>query len=285
MDAAALAHHMRFAGEDQVRLEAVSRAACSGADIALISRGGYGLTRILGGLPYRVLDKAVSKGLKLVGLSDFTAMQTAMLAKTGTPSWAGPSLIEDFGAEEGVDEIAQACFDDVICGQAEGTGWRLPAKSVAALAKSVKGDVQEGVMLANRATLWGGNLSVLCSLLGTPWFPQVKGGVLFIEDVNEHPYRVERSLSQLHMAGVLKQQKAILFGSFTGFKPVAGYDRGFGLDSVMDRVRREAKVPVLAGLPFGHVRTKVMLPVGRKVDLVVQGREALMFWEHDHHSH
>ncbi len=274
---------MRFAGDDETRLEAIKRAAASGADLALISRGGYGLTRILDRLPYKALAKAVVNGTKFVGISDFTAMQLAMLSKTGTCSWAGPSLIEDFGAEAAVDEITQACFDDMMTGQAEGTGWRLPAKNLSALAQSVKGDVSDGVMLARRATLWGGNLSVLCALLGTPWFPRVKGGVLFIEDVNEHPYRIERALSQLHMAGVLKEQKAILFGTFTRFKSVPGYDRGFGLESVTDWIQRSAKVPVLTGLPFGHVPTKVMLPVGQKVDLIVQGREALMFWEHAHH--
>lgn len=283
VDSAALTHHMRFAGDDEARVEAIKRAAASGADVALISRGGYGLTRILDKLPYRAIDKAADGGTQFVGLSDFTAMQLAMLAQTGTCSWAGPALIEDFGVETDVDEITQACFDEMLTEQAEGTGWRLPAKNLASLAKSLKGDIHEGVMLAHHATLWGGNLSVLCSLLGTPWFPKIEGGVLFVEDVNEHPYRIERALSQLHMAGVLKTQKAILFGAFTRFKPVPGYDRGFGLESVMERVQRESRVPVLAGLPFGHVPTKVMLPVGRSVDLIVQGKEALMFWEHAHH--
>jgi muramoyltetrapeptide carboxypeptidase len=130
------------------------------------------------------------------------------------------------------------------------------------------------------APLWGGNLTVLTSLLGTPYFPQVKGGVLFIEDVGEHPYRVERMLTQLLLAGVLAQQKAVLFGQFTNYKLVPNHDKGFRLSTVIEWLRSQIKAPVLTGLPFGHVRTKVLLPVGAKIDLVTEGRDTLMVWGH-----
>jgi muramoyltetrapeptide carboxypeptidase len=135
------------------------------------------------------------------------------------------------------------------------------------------------------ATLWGGNLCVLTSLLGTPYFPQVEKGVLFIEDTNEHPYRIERMLDQLRMAGVLARQRAIVFGQFTGMRKVPGYDRGFGFDAVVDRLRAMLKVPVLTGLPFGHVPTKVLLPVGAKVELAAEGRDVFMVWGHRHGGH
>src|SRR5690606_27865866 len=116
------------------------------------------------------------------------------------------------------------------------------------------------------ATLWGGNLRVLVSLLGTPYFPAVDKGVLFLEDVGEHPYRIERMLDQLRHAGVLGRQKAVVLGQFTGFRAVP-HDRGFKLQTVIDRLRSLLKVPVLAGLPFGHVPTKVLLPVGAPVEM------------------
>jgi muramoyltetrapeptide carboxypeptidase len=132
----------------------------------------------------------------------------------------------------------------------------------------------------HNATLWGGNLTVLTSLLGTPYFPQVQGGVLFLEDVGEHPYRVERMLTQWLHAGVLARQKAVIFGQFTQYKLVPAHDKGFKLPTVVDWLRSQIKAPVLTGLPFGHVPTKVMLPVGAKVDLVTEGRDALMAWGH-----
>jgi muramoyltetrapeptide carboxypeptidase len=101
--------------------------------------------------------------------------------------------------------------------------------------------------------------------------------VLFLEDVNEHPYRVERGLLQLHQAGVLGAQKAVVLGQFTGFKP-SPLDRGFSMKTVVAHVRSLTPVPVLTGLPFGHVATKVSLPLGRQVQLLVQGRDALIGW-------
>mgnify|MGYP006194140595 FL=1 len=254
------------------------RAAASRADVALISRGGYGLTRILPELPYKKIAKAVEKGTRFVGLSDFTALQCALLAKTGATTWAGPALGEDFGCEDTPDDIMEACFDDMVCGQGEGTGWQLPKSDLPALAARAKKPVEETPPLQVRnATLWGGNLSVLCSLVGTPWLPRVKGGILFLEDVNEHPYRIERQLTQLLHAGILGEQKAVLLGAFNRYK-VSPHDRGFKLQTVVDWLRSKTKTPVLTGLPFGHVPTKVMLPVGQKVELLVQGRDALVFW-------
>lgn len=267
VDADALTRHLRFAGDDATRLVAISRAAASGADVALITRGGYGLTRILPSLPYGALAKAVESGTQFVGQSDFTALQTALLAKTGAITWQGPALGEDFGAEAGVDDIMQACFDDLLLEQGEGAGWRMAATEA-------HPDFE-----VHNAKLWGGNLSVLTSLLGTPFWPKVKGGVLFLEDVGEHPYKIERMLTQLLHAGVLAQQKAIVLGQFTSFKLVP-HDKGFKLATVVAWLRSQLSVPVLTGLPFGHVPTKVLLPVGAKVDLAVQGRDALLVWGH-----
>jgi muramoyltetrapeptide carboxypeptidase len=244
--------------------------------VALISRGGYGLTRILPGIDYKKVAKAVQKGTRFVGLSDFTAFQSALLAKTGAQSWSGPALGEDFG-QENPDDIMEACFDDMLSGQGEGAGWRLSTSCAKAVSHK-----REGVW-AQDAVLWGGNLSVLVSLLGTPYFPQVKGGVLFLEDISEQPYRIERMLTQLLHAGVLAQQKAVVLGQFTQYK-LNPHDKGFKLQSVVQWLRSQIKTPVLTDLPFGHVQTKVCLPVGKKVSLVVEDREALILWAHHAHS-
>ena len=269
IDPAAFASHMRFAGDDETRLAAIERAATSGADIALITRGGYGLTRLLPRLPYKQIAKAIKGGTRFVGLSDFTAFQCAVLAKTGAVTWSGPAVGEDFGVEGEPDDIMQACFEDLAEGQGEGTGWQLPAAERVEGLKQVKG------------VLWGGNLAILTSLVGTPWLPQVRGGILFIEDVSEHPYRIERMLTQLLYAGVLQQQKAILFGHFNNYKLVP-HDKGFRLKTVIDWLRTQVKAPVYTGLPFGHVPTKVALPVGAPVRLAVEGRDAFLLWGHQH---
>ena len=270
IDPDALRSYTRFAGDDATRLAAIHRACASGADVALISRGGYGLTRILGGIHYKAVAKAVERGTSFVGISDFTAFQLALLAKTGAISWAGPALCEGFGVRDGAaempDEIMEACFQDLLDGQGEGTGWR-----------QSPGESQTWHI--DRATLWGGNLTLVTSLLGTPYFPEIKGGVLFLEDVAEHPYRIERLLTQLLHAGVLARQKAIVLGQFTDFKLTA-HDKGFNFKTVVQWLRTQVKTPVLTNLPYGHVPTKVLLPVGARVEMAVEGRDVMMFWGH-----
>src|SRR5690606_24609697 len=120
-------------------------------------------------------------------------------------------------------------------------------------------------------------LAVVQALLGTRHFPKIKGGVLFLEDVNDHPYRLERALLQLHQAGVLDQQKAILLGAFTGYRK-SPLDKGYTLKSAIDFLRTQTRTPILTGLPFGHVPTKLSLPLGRQINLLIDRREAFMLW-------
>lgn len=269
LDEAAMATHMRFAGDDETRLAAIHRAAASGASIAIITRGGYGLTRLLPHIDYKRVAKAIAGGTRFVGLSDFTAFQNAVLAKTGSVTWSGPAVGEDFGVEAGPDDIMQACFEDLVSGQGEGTGWQLP-----------RSELREKPYLS-KGELWGGNLAILAALAGTPYLPKIKGGVLFLEDVHEHPYRIERMLTTLLHSGVLGSQKAILLGHFTRFKP-APHDKGYGLKTVVEWLRSQVKAQVLTNLPFGHVPTKVLLPVGAPVELAVDGRDAFVVWGHRH---
>ena len=122
---------------------------------------------------------------------------------------------------------------------------------------------------------------MICSLIGTPYLPVVKDGIFFVEDVGEHPYRVERMLAQLLQAGILAQQKAIVFGQFTQYK-LASHDKGYKLRSVIEWLRGQVNTRIFTGLPFGHVATKVMLPVGLKISLSVEGRDAFLLWGHQH---
>lgn len=264
-DGDALARHQRFAGDDAVRLAALHRVADTAPSVALATRGGYGLTRLLDGIDWPRLARSVERGTRWVGYSDLTVLHLGLLAHSGRPSWAGPLAADDFGrsgVEGGVDDVTEACFREAMAGELEAVGFRTEAGF-------------DG--LQARGTLWGGNLAMVVSLLGTRHWPKVRGGVLFVEDVGEHPYRVERWLLQLAQAGVLDAQRAVLLGHFTDFAK-SRLDRGYTLRSAIARVREATRTPLLTGLPFGHVRTKVCLPVGRRVELVVDGRDVLVGW-------
>jgi muramoyltetrapeptide carboxypeptidase len=265
IDEAALARHQRFAGSDDIRLAALHRVAQAAPSVAMATRGGYGLTRLLDGVDWPLLARSVEHGTRWVGYSDFTALQLGLLAHGGGRSWSGPMAADDFGrsgAEGGLDDVTTECFAEAMGDELEAVGFRTEPGF-------------DG--LAVRGRLWGGNLSVLVSLLGTSHWPKIKGGVLFLEDVGEHPYRIERMLLQLHQAGVLQAQKAVVLGAFTAWRK-SPLDRGYTLKSAIAHLRSVCPVPVLTGLPFGHVPTKVCLPQGALVQLVVQGRDVLMAW-------
>jgi len=276
IDESALARSQRFAGDDEVRLAALHRIADAAPDIALATRGGYGLMRLLDRIDWKRMARSVEKGTAWVGHSDVTALQLAALAhdaagphkvEEGVTAgfWAGPMACDDFGRDdspEGGDDVTQDCFVEAMTGELEAIGFRTEAGF-------------DGLDVSGR--LWGGNLAMVQALLGTPHFPKIKNGVLFLEDVNEHPYRIERALLQLHQAGVLDKQKAVVLGAFTEFKP-SPLDHGYKLKTAIDFLRTQTSTPILTGLPFGHVPVKLCLPLGRKVELVVQGRDTMMFW-------
>lgn len=265
VDPGVRARHQRFAGDDDARLEALHRVAKAAPAVAMACRGGYGMTRLMDRVDWKLLARSVEQGTSWVGYSDLTALQCGLLAHTGAASWHGPMACDDFGrADEagGVDEVTRDCFTEAMSGELEAVGFRTEAGF-------------DG--LAARGTLWGGNLAVLQAMLGTPHWPRVKGGILFVEDVNEHPYRIERVLLQLHQAGVLAAQKAVLLGAFTDYRK-SPLDRGYSMKQAVAYLRGLTKTPILTGLPFGHVPTKVCLPIGRRVQLLVEGRDVLMGW-------
>jgi muramoyltetrapeptide carboxypeptidase len=265
VDDSATARMQRFAGDDETRLAAIARVADARPSVALATRGGYGMTRLLDRVDWKRIARSVAAGTRWVGMSDITSLQLGLLAHGGGVTWAGPLASDDFGrtaAEGGVDDVTEGCFVEAMSGALEAIGFRTGAGF----------DGLEG-----RGTLWGGNLTVCNSLLATPHWPRIQGGILFVEDVNEHPYRVERNLLQLQQAGVLDAQKAIVVGAVSGFRK-SPLDRGYSMKAVVERIRAATRTPVLTGLPFGHVPTKVTLPVGAKVRLVVDGRQAYIGW-------
>ena len=268
IDESALARYQRFAGDDKTRLAALHRVARTAPSVALATRGGYGLTRMLDRIDWKLITKSIERGTRWVGHSDMTTLQLGLLAHTKGASpitWAGPLAADHFGRSEedgGVDEVTRDCFCEAMRGELEAIGFRTESGF-------------EGLDI--KGTLWGGNLTMLVSLLDTPHMPKIKGGILFVEDVNEHPYRVERHLLHLHQAGVLDAQRAVVLGEFSAWKP-APLDRGFNLKTVVAHLRSVTKTPILTGLPHGHVPTTVMLPVGARVTLATQGREAFIGW-------
>jgi muramoyltetrapeptide carboxypeptidase len=268
IDASALAKQQRFAGDDETRLAALHRVADQAPAIALATRGGYGMTRLLDHIDWKRIARSVEHGTRWVGHSDLTALQLGLLAHAEGITWAGPLACDDFGRSDeagGVDEITRDCFLEAMSGELEAVGFRTEA------------GFDE---LQVRGTLW----CMVNSMLGTKHFPRIKGGVLFLEDVNEQPYRIERNLLQLQQAGVLDAQKAVVLGAFSAYRK-SPLDRGYSLKTVVQYLRTLTKTPILTGLPFGHVSPKVTLPVGAKVTLIVQGRDVLIGWEHKHAGH
>ena len=131
---------------------------------------------------------------------------------------------------------------------------------------NVKVKVAKQPKIETSGLLWGGNLAMFCAMLGTPYMPKIKNGILFFEDISESPYRIERMLLQVKQAGILDKQRAVVMGQFTGYK-LSEADNGYNFDEVVSYMRKQTKVPIITGLPFGHVNDKVTLPFGSKVKL------------------
>ena len=268
-DSSVRLRHQRFAGTDEQRLDTLHRVADEAPSVALACRGGYGMTRLLDAVQWRRLKRSVERGTRWVGYSDMTALSLALLAHTGAPSWHGPMAAEDFGRELGLDakadeanEITCETFDQAMHGEREALGFRTEAR-------------WDG--FGTKGMLWGGNLSMICSLLGTRHWPNISGGLLYLEDVGEHPYRVERMLLQLAQAGVLARQRAVLLGQFSAWK-AAPLDRGYGLKAMIKRVAEACpKTALITGLPLGHVPLNLTLPQGLPAVLQVEGRTAYLF--------
>lgn len=245
--------HQRFGGSDSDRIGQLHAAARDpDIDIIVALRGGYGMSRLLPLLDYERL--AVS-GKRIVGHSDVTALQLALLATTGAPSFAGPMICDDFTRPE-PSPYAMQSLSNCLRGPCHQVSWQ----------------GNDSGALDVSGTLWGGNLAMVVHLLGTPYLPQVDGGILFVEDINEHPYRVERMLLQLLHAGVLARQRALVLGDFSAYR-LSEYDNGYRFSSMLAYLREVLPLPVVTGLPFGHIPDKATLPVGSQGRLRVSDVE------------
>jgi len=236
----------RFAATDEARLAQIHAVARDPeVDIVLALRGGYGLTRLLPQIDFPML---AASGKLFVGHSDFTALQMGLLAH-GASSFAGPMLCDDFLREE----LSAFTLQDF---------WQCVLQDE----HVVHADTDDNPVIDVEGMLWGGNLAMLTHLVGSSYLPAVEGGILFVEDVNEHPYRVERMLLQLAHAGILGRQKALLLGDFSAYK-LSDYDNGYDYAQMVAWLRAHLPIPVLTGLPFGHGRDKVTLVNGARAQL------------------
>lgn len=245
--------HHRFAASDEERI-AQFHAAAQNPDVHIVMalRGGYGLSRILPQLDFAMLAASAKK---FVGHSDFTAFHLALLAQTGATSYAGPMLCDDFSSPS-PSEYTHQHFWQVMKNGAQPVQWT----------SSNKEDLNIS------GCVWGGNLSMLVHLIGTPWMPNIQDGILFIEDIHEQPYRVERMLLQLLAAGILQKQKALLIGDFAETR-VTNYDNGYTLESVLLYIQNKLSIPIVTGLPFGHIKNKVTITIGRTASLTCDKQE------------
>jgi len=230
-----------LAGSDTRRLHELQTALCDPQVAAIIAaRGGYGSTRIL---PLLAAEQVRAHAPLLVGFSDITALH-ALWAHAGVGSIHG-SMVASLG---NCSEQLFARF----CAALEG---RFPA-CYAGL-ETVTAGTAEGVLL-------GGNLAVLSALLGTAAFPPLDGAVVFLEDIAERPYRVDRMLTSWRSAGAFRGVRAVVLGTFTDCEP--GPD-GTSLSAVVRERLSDLGIPVALGLPAGHCADNAELPFGRTVTL------------------
>ncbi|QGG07792.1 muramoyltetrapeptide carboxypeptidase [Enterobacter cancerogenus] len=242
----------RFAGTEAQRLNDINGLVNlhGSNNIVLAVRGGYGASRLLESIDWAGLAKRQQQDpLLICGHSDFTAIQLGLLALHNVVTFSGPMLAGNFGAPE-LDAYTQEHFWRALENPTFSVEWQ-----------------GNGPHWSCEGQLWGGNLAMLVSLIGTPWLPQIEDGILVLEDINEHPFRVERMLLQLYHAGILARQSAIVLGSFSGAQP-NDYDAGYTLETMVDFIRSRLDIPVITGLPFGHEQQTVTLPLGAHAQLI-----------------
>jgi muramoyltetrapeptide carboxypeptidase len=249
-----------FAGTDAERLEGFHRLLEDPSiDLMLVARGGYGVTRLLPAIDWA---RVGASGKAFAGFSDFTAFNCAALALGGLATLHGPMVAIDFGDGE-PDEFMRRHFAATLWGTED-------AETVACEHGRPPGVI--------RGRLWGGNLSMIAHLVGTPYLPVVEGGLLYVEEIAEEPYAIERLFLQLHHAGILARQAAILLGDFTDCIPRNDKRYAYAMSEAVDTLREIAPCPVLEGLPFGHVARKLTLPFGMDARLALEPGGYTLSW-------
>jgi muramoyltetrapeptide carboxypeptidase len=234
-----------FAGTDEERVRGLHTLLDDPSiDLIIPSRGGYGLSRLLHRIDWM---KVAASGKAFVGFSDFTAFNMAAYACSNLLTFHGPMLGVDLG------RAAPDSFSEQHL-------WMALTRSTHRIDDMACEHGYDPRRIDG--PLWGGNLSMLAHLVGTPYFPNIDGGILYVEEVGEEPYAVERMFLQLYHAGVLGRQRALLLGSFADCEPKNTQRYPYCLPEVIETLRTLLPYPVLTDLPFGHVARKVTLPFG-----------------------
>lgn len=242
-----------LAGLDQQRADDLMEMFQDPAVKAILCfRGGYGTARLLPLLDYAVIRKNPKI---LIGYSDITSLHCALLAKANLVSFHGPMLNSDF-LKDNLPEFTRQSFLKTL----------MQPSAPGSLALNYK---KKTVRVLSPGTasgpLVGGNISILCASLATPYQPPFKGAILFFEDLNEEPYRFDRMLTQLLNAGLLQKVAGIAVGinkNCTDSKAKKCQEYRQTLDDVLKERLSPLNIPIVTGLPFGHVRHNATLPVG-----------------------
>jgi len=262
------AQHGYFAGADEERLSDLNTMLNDSRVNAIFAiRGGYGSPRLLPFVDYG----AVRRQPKIVvGFSDITALHLAIHKKTGLITFHGPVVLSRFTGYT-QEHFHAALFDTKPIGAIANPPDSNPLRPAHALRTVRPGKA--------RGRLIGGNLSLICSLMGTPYEIDTRGRILFTEDVDEEPYRIDRMLTQLRLAGKLDAAAGIVFGECADCRPKdykASFNSTFTLGEVLDRMLGDLKIPVLSGLTIGHTEDQLTLPEGAMATLDADKQELIL---------
>ncbi len=247
-----------LAGQDRNRAADLTRAfADNDVHGVWALRGGYGSGRIL---PYIDYQTIAANPKVFVGYSDITALHCAIQAHTGLVTFHGPIATQTFS------EYALQAFQNVVMTPAA----PMPLAAPPAFEKKpgqVERDNRITRFRGGKASghLVGGNLSILTQIIGTPYEPRFEGAILFLEDVNEAPYRIDRMLTHLLLSGRLQRVAGVVFGKCTDCDP--GKGNSFSLEEVIADRCDSLGVPVVRGLMFGHIDDNATIPCGARVTL------------------
>jgi muramoyltetrapeptide carboxypeptidase len=233
-----------LAGRDDERIAGVTEVLDAGVRWIVAARGGYGAARILEALPW---ERLRSNAARFIGFSDMTAILNPLARNGGAVQIHGPMVAAGLTGRHNADRL-HALLRGELVGEVL---FRFPQSSV------VRAGRAEG-----RAV--GGNLCLLTSLLGTPWEPDFDNGILFLEDVDEPLYRLDRMLTHLRGSGKLRNVKALIGGSLRGCRPAS--KRAEAWRSLLVETA-PAGAPIVVGLPFGHGATNMAFPIGAPVTL------------------
>lgn len=246
-----------LAGTDQNRAADVNAAFADPSIRAVFAtRGGWGSARML---PYLDWKSIRANPKLLVGFSDITALHLAIQARAGFPTIHGP------GGGSSWSKYSYAAFRDLVF------DGKLPLyrNPVATQDRLVQREGRVNTLRSGKATgkLIGGNLTVLTHLVGTSWLPDFTGAILFMEDTDEAPYRIDRMLTQLGQAGILRKVAGVVFGQCTNCKPSDGSTSLFTLADVLQQHLQPLGVPAYSGAMFGHIDDQFSLPVGCRAEI------------------